>query len=99
MKKTWNSAKNAREKCEDMGLRGTCAGSIERLGNLWRNALWRCECIKERRQNLGGMLEVAPLEPWIAVNLCGAVVARGGREVEGAGSRGRLKMKQGALKT
>ena len=31
--------------------------------------MWRCECVKERRQNLGGMLEVAPLEPWIAVNL------------------------------
>ena len=38
-------------------------------GNLWRNALWPSGGVEVRRSNLGRMLEVAPLEPWIAVNL------------------------------
>ena len=36
-------------------------------GNLWRNALWPSGGVEVRRSNLGRMLEVAPLEPWIAV--------------------------------
>ena len=38
-------------------------------GNLWRNASSRFEGVDVWRSNLGGMLEVSPMEPWIAVNL------------------------------